>query len=91
MKYVNFPLDSFFNDGVEARTKISVARKGKYTGDLCPSYDGQIYNFRNIKTNETFAGTFYIFTKTYNLNKSSVFDLKYGRCKTLKGWVVETS
>ena len=73
---------------LESRKKNSDSHKGKRIGPLNTSYDSDIITFENTITGERFCGTAWEFTRKYNANRGCISDLKNGKQKQYKSWIV---
>lgn len=91
-KYVGKNSPSFgLKRSAETRRKISEKCSGLFVGEKSYRYDYTIYNFININTNETFAGTRHSFYTKYNyVNKANLCEVIDGKTnrKTVNGWKI---
>jgi group I intron endonuclease len=80
-------LRALYVNNPSMRTKIGdVTRGNKH-----PSFDDEVYTFRNLESGEVFNGSRYDFYNKYNLSKSKVCLLLQGKRKTHKNWVLNTN
>lgn len=77
----------------EAKAKIGELTKQRYANAKNnPNYDDGLYHFVNDITQESFNGTRYEFCKKFNLNRTTIADLIYGRStRTRTGWLLDAS
>lgn len=76
----------------ETKSRIGTLAKSRYIiPEKNPNYDHKLYHFINDITNESFNGSRYDFCEKFNLNRTTISDLIYGRSvKTRSGWRLDT-